>query len=119
MHLQALAPVVVAEDPRDGAGPGGRFDQIVAIRAEGRRQRVQAVAWVTGGQMRHVMRDDQGRPVMRFPQPAGQPGPRQKMLGKRIRGEKRRRPAVTADQAMIIDFPLGCAIAASRSPMAA
>jgi hypothetical protein len=57
--------MVVTEDPCGDAGRGRGLHQIVAIGAEGGRQFIEPVAGMTSGGVRHVMRDDERRPVCR------------------------------------------------------
>lgn len=100
-----VAPVMMTENPRFHAGRGRHRYQIVAIRAECRRQLVQAVDWVAGGRVRHVMRDDKGRPLVGLGQLGGQPRPRKPMLGQSILGKKE--TVAAPNEAMIVKVAFG------------
>ncbi len=59
VHLDGLAPVMMAVNPCHRAGGRSCRDQLGAIRAEGGGQLVEAMDRVAGRGMRHVMRDDE------------------------------------------------------------
>src|SRR5262249_13770719 len=101
-----VAPVVMSKNPRFNAGRGCRRDQIIAIRAECRSQLVQAVGRVTGGRVRHMVRNDKGWPIMRLSQLAGQPCPRELMLGQSILW-KEGKGAAAPNEAMIVKLAFG------------
>ena len=105
-HFDRVAPVVMSKNPRFHAGQGCRRDQIIAIRAECRFQLVQAVGRVTGGRVRHMVRDDKGWPIMRLSQLAGQPYPRELMLGQSILW-KEGKGAAAPNEAMIVKLAFG------------
>src|SRR5215469_13433718 len=99
--------MVVTEDPCGDAGRGRGLHQIVAIGAKGGRQFIEPVAGMTSSGVRHVMRDDERRPVCRLGELPEEPSPREPMLSQGIdRGEKARALAA-ADQAMVVDFSFG------------
>jgi hypothetical protein len=74
VHLDGLAPVMMAVNPRHRAGGRSCRDQLGAIRAEGGGQLVEAMDRVAGRGMRHVMRDDERQPGVRRGEPGGEPG---------------------------------------------
>lgn len=86
--------MVVTEDPCGDAGRGRGLHQIVAIGAEGGRQFIEPVAGMTSGGVRHVMRDDERRPVCRLGELLQEPPPREPMLRKASTGEKKPEPSL-------------------------
>ena len=86
--------MVVTEDPCGDAGRGRGLQQIVAIGAEGGRQFIEPVAGMTSDGVRHVMRDDERRPVCRLGELPQEPVREALCSARASTGEKKPEPSL-------------------------